>query len=181
MSEFTWGVLTDRWVEESDLGSSYKGIRRQLSDIICQLGQLSARTTVSSDICQPGQLSDRTTVRWATVRLNCQSFSGRWTTVRPDSFEADNCQTWQFWGRQLSDLTVVSGQLSELTVCEAQLMYHQSKMLTWQYRVSQKKWNIAIFRLNLFQRSDFAFSHVFRNQNFEPVPSKHFKHTHSEY
>ena len=25
MSEFTWGVLTDRWVEESDLGSSYKG------------------------------------------------------------------------------------------------------------------------------------------------------------
>ena len=99
----------------------------------CQLGQLSVRTTVSSDICQPGQLSDRTTVRWATVRLNCQSFSGRWTTVRPDSFEADNCQTWQFWGRQLSDLTVVSGQLSELTVCEAQLMYHQSKMLTWQY------------------------------------------------
>ena len=25
VSEFTWGVLTDRWVEESDLGSSYKG------------------------------------------------------------------------------------------------------------------------------------------------------------
>ena len=25
MSEFTRGVLTDRWVEESDLGSSYKG------------------------------------------------------------------------------------------------------------------------------------------------------------
>ena len=71
-------------------------ISRQLSDIICQLGQLSARTTVSSDICQPGQLSDRTTVRWATVRLNCQSFSGRWTTVRPDSFEADSCQSWQF-------------------------------------------------------------------------------------
>ena len=28
----------------------------------------------------------------------------------------DNCQTWQFWDRQLSDLTVFSGQLSELTV-----------------------------------------------------------------
>ena len=25
MSEFTWGVLTDQWVEESDLESSYKG------------------------------------------------------------------------------------------------------------------------------------------------------------
>ena len=25
MSEITLGVLTDRWVEESDLGSSYKG------------------------------------------------------------------------------------------------------------------------------------------------------------
>ena len=24
-------------------------------------------------------------------------------------------------------------------------------------------------------------SHVVWNQNFEPVPSKHFKHTHSEY
>ena len=49
------------------------------------------------------------------------------------------------------------------------------------YRVSQKKCNIAIFSLNLFQRSDYTFSHVFRNQNFEPVRSKHFKHTHSEY
>ena len=49
------------------------------------------------------------------------------------------------------------------------------------YRVSQKKCPIAIFSLNLFQRCDYTFSHVFRNQNFEPVPSKHFKHTHSEY
>ena len=40
---------------------------------------------------------------------------------------------------------------------------------------------IAIFSLNLFQRSVYTFSHVFRNQNFEPVPSKHFKHTHAEY
>ena len=48
------------------------------------------------------------------------------------------------------------------------------------YRVDQKKCPIAIFSLNLFQRSDLTFSHVFRNQNFEPVPSKHFKHTHSE-
>ena len=37
------------------------------------------------------------------------------------------------------------------------------------YRVFQKKWNIAIFSLNLFQRSDYAFSQVFRNQNFEPI------------
>ena len=49
------------------------------------------------------------------------------------------------------------------------------------YRVDQKKCPIAIFSLNLFQRSDLTFSHVFRNQNFEAVPSKHFKHTHSEY
>ena len=39
-----------------------------------------------------------------------------------------------------------------------------------------KKNETAIFRFNLSQRSDFAFSHVFRNQNFEPVTS-----THSEY
>ena len=49
------------------------------------------------------------------------------------------------------------------------------------YRVPQKKCPIAIFSLNLFQRSDCTFSHVFRNQNFEPVPTKHVKHTHSEY
>ena len=48
------------------------------------------------------------------------------------------------------------------------------------YRVSQNKCNIAIFSLNLFQRSDYTFSHVFRNQNFKPVPSKHFKHTLSD-
>ena len=44
-----------------------------------------------------------------------------------------------------------------------------------------KKCPIAIFSFNLFQRCDCTFSHVFRNQNFEPVPSKHFKHAHSEY
>ena len=44
-----------------------------------------------------------------------------------------------------------------------------------------KKCNIAMFSLNLFQRSNYTFSWVFRNQNFEPVPSKHFEHTHSEY
>ena len=31
------------------------------------------------------------------------------------------------------------------------------------YRVPQKKCPIAIFSLNLFQRSDYTFSHVFRN------------------
>ena len=44
-----------------------------------------------------------------------------------------------------------------------------------------KKCPIANFSLNLFHRSDYTFSHVLRNQNFESVPSKHFKHTHSEY
>ena len=44
-----------------------------------------------------------------------------------------------------------------------------------------KKCPIAIFSLNLFQRCDYTFSHVFRNQNFEPISSKHIKHTHSEY
>ena len=37
------------------------------------------------------------------------------------------------------------------------------------YREFQKKCNIAIFSLNMFQRSDYAFSQVFRNQNFEPI------------
>ena len=44
-----------------------------------------------------------------------------------------------------------------------------------------KKCPIAIFSLNMFQRCDYTFSDVFRNQNFEPIPSKHIKHTHSEY
>ena len=47
---------------------------------------------------------------------------------------------------------------------------------TVSYRVPQKKCPIAIFSLNLFQRSDYTFSHVFRNQNSEPVSSKHIKH-----
>ena len=37
-------------------------VRRQLSVINCQNGQLSVRTTVRSDNCQIGQLADRTTV-----------------------------------------------------------------------------------------------------------------------
>ena len=49
-------------------------VSRQLSDIICQLGQLSARTTVSSDICQLGHLSARTTVRPDNCKVsNCQN------------------------------------------------------------------------------------------------------------
>ena len=34
-----------------------------------------------------------------------------------------------------------------------------------------------MFSLNLFQRCDYTFSHVFRNQNFEPVPSGHLNDT----
>ena len=62
-------------------------------------------------------------------------------------------------------------------------LYHfaESVKLKMIYRVDQKKCPIASFSLNLFQRSDYTFSCVFRNQNFEPVPSKHFKHTHSKY
>ena len=57
---------------------------------------------------------------------------------------------------------------------------HELKRIPDDIQGVPKKCNIAIFSLNLFQRSDLAFSHVFRNQNFAPVPSKHFKHTHSE-
>ena len=54
--------------------------------------------------------------------------------------------------------------------------YLCSPQIRFRYRVSQKKCNIAIFSLNLFQRSDYTFSHVFRNQNSEPVSSKRIKH-----
>ena len=50
-----------------------------------------------------------------------------------------------------------------------------------QYTGRFKKCPIAIFSLNMFQRCDYTFSHVLRNQNFEPIPSKHFKHTYSQY
>ena len=48
------------------------------------------------------------------------------------------------------------------------------------YRVSLKKGNIAIFVLFLFQKLDFTFSHVFWNQNFEPISSSHSNYIHSE-
>ena len=62
-------------------------VRRQLSDISCQIGQLSVWTTVSAPC---GQLSDRTTVS-----------------------DADNCQ----WGQlSVAHLSADHGQLSVETV-----------------------------------------------------------------
>ena len=46
--------------------------------------------------------------------------------------------------------------------------------------MSLKKGNIAIFVLFLFQKLDFTFSHVFWNQNFEPISSSHSNYIHSE-
>ena len=43
-----------------------------------------------------------------------------------------------------------------------------------------KKATLAIFVLFWFWKSDFTFSHVFRNQNFEPVSSSYSKSIHSE-
>ena len=41
------------------------------------------------------------------------------------------------------------------------------------YRVSLKKGTFLVFAIFQFQRSDFTFSYVFWNQNFEPVSSSH--------
>ena len=41
------------------------------------------------------------------------------------------------------------------------------------YRVSLKKGTFLVFALFHFQRSDFTFSYVFWNQNFEPVSFSH--------
>ena len=61
-------------------------------------------------------------------------------------------------------------------------MYNvQCTLYNWSNTGCPKKCPKAICSLNLFQRSDYTFSHVFRNENFEPVPSKHFKQTHSKY
>ena len=43
-----------------------------------------------------------------------------------------------------------------------------------------KKMSHSVLKLKSVVEVDFTFPHVFRNQNFEPVPSEHFKHTHSE-
>ena len=43
-----------------------------------------------------------------------------------------------------------------------------------------KKGTLDIFVLFRFWKSDFTFSHVFRNQNFEPVSSHHSNCIHSE-
>ena len=48
------------------------------------------------------------------------------------------------------------------------------------YRVSLKKGTFLILFLFLFQKLDFTFSHVFWNQNFEPVSSSHSNNIHSE-
>ena len=45
--------------------------------------------------------------------------------------------------------------------------------------VSKKKGTFLILFLFLFQKLDFTFSHVFWNQNFEPVSSSHSNNTHS--
>ena len=69
---FYMDLLTQ--AEQIDSNCSLTKSRRQLSDIICQLGQLSARTTVSSDNCQLGHLSARTTVRPDNCKVsNCQN------------------------------------------------------------------------------------------------------------
>ena len=96
--QFSGGHITDR-IASNFKGASREGVgagegkqkpvSRQLSDINCQCGQLSVRTTVSADNCQCGQLSVRTTVR------------------------SDNCQIRQLAVGQLS---VGHGQLSEKTV-----------------------------------------------------------------
>ena len=44
-----------------------------------------------------------------------------------------------------------------------------------------KKMSHSDFQLKYVPEVRLYFSHVFRNQNFEPIPSKHTKHTHSEY
>ena len=44
----------------------------------------------------------------------------------------------------------------------------------------KQKCPIAISNLNLFWRSNFTFSQVFRDQNVEPVQSGHFNATHWE-
>ena len=76
----------------------YLKVSRQLSDISCQIGQLSDRTTVISDNCLCGRLSVRTTVSGD----NCQ-----WRQLSVETtVSGDNCQ----WG-QLS-----VGQLSVETV-----------------------------------------------------------------
>ena len=48
------------------------------------------------------------------------------------------------------------------------------------YRVSLKKGNLSILVLFLFKKSDFTFSHVFRNQNFKVFSSSHSNYIHSE-
>ena len=61
----------------------------------------------------------------------------------------------------MKDALIVSGKLFVVASTKEWLVT---------YRVSQKKCNIAISCLDLFQRSNLTFSHVFRNQNFELVP-----------
>ena len=64
--------------------------------------------------------------------------------------------------------------------CKLRLSFAKLSALYANYRVSQKKCNIAISCLDLFQRSNLTFSHVFRNQNLELVPSGHITDNHSE-
>ena len=97
--QFSGGHITDR-IASNFKGASREGVgagegkqkpvSRQLSDINCQCGQLSVRTTVSADNCQCRQLSVGTTVRGPTVSGNCQCFPGTETTVRSYSFRACN-------------------------------------------------------------------------------------------
>ena len=46
--------------------------------------------------------------------------------------------------------------------------------------MSVKKGTFLVFALFQFSRSDFTFSYVFQNQNFELIPSKHSDYIHPE-
>ena len=143
--------MVSKW-SPNGLASSGLGDNCQILSVSsdnCQLGHLSARTTVRPDNCKVSNCQnpmDNCQIKLSELWKNCQSYgktvssdSCPLKTVRSDSCLPQDCQAWQLsidrkssnslvwqlltW--QLSGLTVVradrcpSWQLSELTVVRA--------------------------------------------------------------
>ena len=57
---------------------------------------------------------------------------------------------------------------------DEQLAYDDEEIA---YRLTQQKCPIRILSSNLFQKSNFTFQHVFRNEHIKPVSSGHLNNT----
>ena len=88
--------------------------------------------------------------------------------TKRDGHSLNSWECMEAEARQQEREGATSGGRKRLYSQEISIMYLFIRAF---YRVPQKKCPIEIFSLYLFQRSDYTFLHVFRNQSFESFKS----------